>query len=164
MRDICDCSGLCLAMGSSGSNVVSWVVVVMAALSLFSMVCMFQIDRIVHVDLYSYGVRFSDQWTAPYMTMARLVFLFGWMNIAAAISVHMYALAFKHGEVRHLVTAVEEELSKKETSIPTSRKPVSEEPAGEKPVSETTVEENQPIQPVQEEQKSPAFFESSPEE
>jgi hypothetical protein len=63
--------------GSSGNGVFSWVVVFMAALSLFSMLCMFQIDRRVRADLYSLGLRFSYLWALPFSTIAELVFIFG---------------------------------------------------------------------------------------
>jgi len=97
-------------------NAVSWVAVLMAASSLFTMLCLFQIDKIVHNDLYSYGLRFSLQWATPYWTMARIAFTMGWLNIIAAIAVQLYTLAFRRKEVEELVTDVEEEIHKHETA------------------------------------------------
>lgn len=106
-------------MKSYGGSVVSWVVVFMAASSLLSMIGLFQIDRMVHNDLYQYGLRFSYRWAIPYWTMTALVFALGWSNIIAAIAVHLYSMAFKRKEVEQLVTAVEEEISKTTTSTET---------------------------------------------
>lgn len=146
-------------MGSSGNGVVSWIVVFMAALSLFMMFCVLQIDGLVRIDFYRFGLRFSYVWAFPFSTMVRLVFLFGWLNIAAAIIVHMRALAFKRRKVQQLVTKVEAEPAKKESSVPASEKP-----AGEIIVRESIVSENQPAQPVQNEQKSPIVPGITPEE
>jgi hypothetical protein len=157
-------NGLCSVMGSSSNSVISWVVVVMAALSLFSMICMLQIDRIVQGELASFGLRFSNLWVLPYSTMTRLVFLFGWLNIAAAVSVHMYTLAFKRGEVRQLVTEVEAELAKKRASVPASEKLANDKPTNEIIVRENVPSEKQPAQPVQNEQESPIVAGITPEE
>lgn len=87
----------------SGGNVVSWVVVLMVASTLFLMVCLLQIDRVVNNDLYRYGLQFSHQWATPYWTMTRIAFTLGWFNILAAIIVQLYTMTFRRKEVEQLV-------------------------------------------------------------
>jgi hypothetical protein len=96
-------------------NVVSWVVVLMAASSLFSMVCLLQIDRVVHNELYRYGLQFSYEWATLYWTVMRTAFALGWFNIIAAITVQLYTVTFRRKEVEQLVTEVEKEILKTET-------------------------------------------------
>jgi len=91
-------------------SATSWVVVLMAMSSLLSMIGMLKIDQIIHSDLYRYGLQFSYAWAIPYWNIAHFVFAMGWLNIIAAISVHLYSLAFKRKEVEQLVTEVEREL------------------------------------------------------
>lgn len=93
-----------------GGNVVSWVVVLMAASSLFLMVCLLQIDRVVNNDLYRYGLQFSYQWATPYWTMTRIAFALGWFNILAAITVQLYTMTFRRKDVEQLVTEIEKEI------------------------------------------------------
>jgi hypothetical protein len=84
----------------------------MAASSLVSMVCLFQVDRIVDSELLSYSVQLSSIYMA-YSNMIRLAFVLGWFNIVAAIGVHLYSIAFKRKEVEELVTAAEEEMRRR---------------------------------------------------
>ena len=98
-----------------GGNVASVVVVLMAASSLFLMVCLLQIDRTVHHDLYLYGLQFSYQWARPYWIMVRAAFALAWFNIIAAITVQLYTVTFRRREVEQLVTDVAKELRKLET-------------------------------------------------
>jgi hypothetical protein len=60
-----------------GENVVSWVVVLMAASSLSSMFCLLQIDRVVNNDLYRYGLQFSYGWATAYWTLIKAAFALG---------------------------------------------------------------------------------------
>jgi hypothetical protein len=84
----------------------------MAASSLVSMVCLFQVDRIVDSELLSYSIQLSSIYMA-YSNMIRLAFVLGWFNIVAAIGVHLYSIAFKRKEVEQLVTAAEEEIRRR---------------------------------------------------
>lgn len=84
----------------------------MAASSLVSMVCLFQVDRIVDSELLSYSIQLSSIYLA-YSNMIRLAFVLGWFNIVAAIGVHLYSIAFKRKEVEQLVTAAEEEIRRR---------------------------------------------------
>jgi len=76
----------------SGGRLASQVVIVMAAASLFSMVCMLRIDQIVHRDLYSYGLQFSYEWATPYWNTARALLAMSGLSVIAAITVHLYTL------------------------------------------------------------------------
>lgn len=100
-------------MKSSG-NAVNWVVVLMAASSLVSMICLFQVDKIVNGDLYNHGLNFSYDWAIPYWTLTKTAFLVGWINIIAAIGVQLYNVRFRRKEVEELVSEVENEVMKTE--------------------------------------------------
>jgi hypothetical protein len=41
------------------------------ALATLVFVLLFQIDQLVHVTLYSYGLRFDDAWALPYWAFIR---------------------------------------------------------------------------------------------
>jgi hypothetical protein len=99
----------------SDGNVVSWVVLLMAASSLFSMFYLLQIDRIVHNELYGYGLQFSYGWATPYWVMMRTAFTLIWFNIIAAISIQLYTVFFKRREAEQLVTVLNKEILKTET-------------------------------------------------
>jgi hypothetical protein len=83
-----------LRMESNTSN-VSWVVLVMAACSLFSMIGTFEIDGIINHELYLYGLQFSYAWATPYWTTAGFVFAMGWLNIIIALGFDLRALYIK---------------------------------------------------------------------
>jgi len=94
-----------------GGGVVSWAVVLMAAFSLLSIICLFQADRIVHGDLYSYGLQFSYNWATPYWTMTKIAFALGWLNLLIAATVQLY-LFFRQKEVEQLVLDAEKARSR----------------------------------------------------
>jgi len=85
-------------MKPNTANIVSLVLVLMAASSLVSMISTFKIDQIVHGDLYSYGLEFSYQWAMPYWTLTTIVFGMGWFNIIAAIVFQSYMLLYGRKE------------------------------------------------------------------
>jgi len=161
-------------MKSTGTA-VSWVVVLMAMTSLLSMVAMREIDRIVHNDLYRYGLQFSYTWATPYWTTTALVFAMGWFNIIAALSIQLYTVAFRRKEVEQLVAEVEKEISETE-SIPTQQVKEQEQTSKpteaksertDKPVSVTeseTPEKKEEKQTVTEEAQSEGKTESKPPE
>lgn len=82
----------------SGGGLASWVVVFMAVTSLFSIVGMYRIDQVVHHDLYSYGLQYSDSWAVPYWNTVGFVFAMGGLSVISAITVHLYTLAFRRKE------------------------------------------------------------------
>jgi hypothetical protein len=133
-----------------GRDTISWIVMLMATSSLLSMICLFQIDKIVHGNLYSYGLSFSYDWAAPYWTLVRTAFAMGWLNITIAFAVQLYNVRFRRKEVEQLVTAFEEEVSK-------SKKPIEEkakEQKDEEPKRpETTKEAPAAAQPKPETQE-----------
>lgn len=71
-------------------NKISLVLTLMAGASLVSMVATFTIDRIVHHDLYAYGLQFSRQWAVPYWTMSAVVFSMGWLMILTSIGFQLH--------------------------------------------------------------------------
>jgi len=79
-------------------NIVSLVLVLMAASSLVSMISAFKIDQIVHGDLYRYGLEFSYKWAMPYWTLTTIVFGMGWFNIIIAIAFQFYMLLYGRKE------------------------------------------------------------------
>jgi hypothetical protein len=96
----------------TGESPISWVVVAMAASSLFSMICLLQVDGIVDSELFIYGLRASSSYV-PYSNMIRVAFILGWFNIIAAIGVHLYSITFRRKEVEQLVIATEEEMRRR---------------------------------------------------
>jgi uncharacterized membrane protein len=66
-------------------SVVGIVLILMAAVSLFAMISLNQINYIVHGDLYSFGLQFSYRWAIPYWLFSGIVFGLCWVNIAIAI-------------------------------------------------------------------------------
>jgi len=87
-------------MKPAGYNAVSWVLVLMAASSLLSMIGLLQIDRIVHQELYNYNLRFSYQWAVPYWAFMKFLFALGWVNIIAAIAFQSYLIVNKRREAK----------------------------------------------------------------
>ncbi|MCW3998079.1 MAG: hypothetical protein NWF10_05860 [Candidatus Bathyarchaeota archaeon] len=84
----------------------NWVLILMATASLVSMIAAFQLDIIVHVDLYNYGLQFSDAWAYPYWTAIRLIFAMSWLSLIATIAFQVY----KTRVIRSLAKENEEEL------------------------------------------------------
>ena len=70
----------------------NWVLVLMATASLVVMIAAFRLDMIVHQDLYSYGLQFSNGWALPYWDAIRLVFAMAWLNIIVAIAFQVYRI------------------------------------------------------------------------
>ena len=68
----------------------NWVLIVMAIASLVSMIAAYQVDMIVHVDLYSYGLQFSAIWADPYWAAIRLIFAMSWLSLIATIAFQVY--------------------------------------------------------------------------
>ena|SRR3990170_7077101 len=73
------------------SAIARWILAVIAACSLISMLALLQVDSIVHKSLYSYGLQFSDAWATPYWNSIRVVFAMGWLTFGAAAAFQFYA-------------------------------------------------------------------------
>src|SRR3989337_1352570 len=73
------------------SVIARWILLVIAACSLISMLALLQVDSIVHKSLYSYGLQFSDAWATPYWNSIRVVFAMGWLTFGAAAAFQFYA-------------------------------------------------------------------------
>ena len=103
-------------MKSSGLSAVTLVPLVMAAFSLFSMIGMFQIDRIVHHDLYTYNLQFSVQWAKPYWDLTAFIFAMGWFNIILALAFQLYVVTYGRREEKQFATEVNKEILNLETN------------------------------------------------
>jgi hypothetical protein len=68
----------------------NWVLILMGLASLVSMIAAFQLDLIVHIDLYSYGLQFSVAWAYPYWTAIRVIFAMAWLSLIATIAFQVY--------------------------------------------------------------------------
>lgn len=69
------------------STPVVFAMIIMALVSLLILVGQNQLDRIINVDLYSFGLRFSYLWATPYWLYSALVIGFSWFNIIASIAI-----------------------------------------------------------------------------
>jgi len=127
-------------MKSAADSAVSLVLVLMAASSLFSMIGLFQLDKIVHQDLYNYGLQFSYQWATPYWNILSAVFAMGWLNIIAAIVFQSYLVIQRRREAKKLKTRAEKETLEKEA------KPAEK-------VEEPKEQESKPAETVEEREK-----------
>lgn len=82
-------------MRSVADGDVSLFLVLTAACSLFSMIGLMQLHRIVNRDLYSFGLQFSYAWAVPYWNIMNFVFAMGWLTIIAAIAFQSYLIMQK---------------------------------------------------------------------
>jgi uncharacterized membrane protein len=70
----------------------NWVLVIMAAASLISMIAAFNNNTIVSHDLYLYGLKFSYGWAIGYWDMIGIIFAMAWLNIIIAIAFQIYRI------------------------------------------------------------------------
>lgn len=97
----------------------NWVLILMAGASLVSMIAAFQLDLIVNVDLYSYGLQFSDAWAYPYWTAIRIIFAMSWLSLIATIVFQVY----KTRVIRSIeAESEEEEIEVTIESVPKEKK------------------------------------------
>jgi hypothetical protein len=73
-------------------SVVSVLLIVVAASSLFVMFSLNNISQIVHSDLYNFGLQFSYRWAMPYWVFSGIVFGLCWASILVSISMTLYLL------------------------------------------------------------------------
>jgi hypothetical protein len=70
-------------------SLIRIVLVVWVVSSVFTLLLFLDIDRIVHHDLYEYGLQFSITWASHYWGDARAVYIL--MMVPAALSIGMLA-------------------------------------------------------------------------
>ena len=70
----------------------NWVLLIMAAASLVSMIAALGVNDIISHDLTSYGLRFSYGWAIPYWNTIGTVIAMAWVNIIVAIVFQVYRI------------------------------------------------------------------------
>jgi hypothetical protein len=78
----------------------NWVLIVMAAASLISMIAAFSISWIVSHDLYLYGLQFSYSWAMRYWDTIGTIFAMSWLNIITALAFQVYRIRTIHRDRR----------------------------------------------------------------
>jgi hypothetical protein len=67
----------------------------MAGASLVSMLATLNIDHIVNIDLYNYGLQFTTEWAVQYWTMTAIVFSMGWLIIITSVAFQLYLVVHR---------------------------------------------------------------------
>lgn len=70
----------------------NWVLLIMAAASLVSMIAALGVNDIISHDLTSYGLSFSYGWAIPYWNTIGTVIAMAWVNIIVAIVFQVYRI------------------------------------------------------------------------
>lgn len=70
----------------------NWILLLMAAASLISMLAAFGLEGIISNDLSRYGLEFSYGWAIPYWNTIGVIFAMAWLNIIAAIAFQTYRI------------------------------------------------------------------------
>jgi len=96
-------------MKSVDDSSVSLVLLLMAASSLFSMIGLLQLNKMVQNDLVRSGLHFNYGWAVPYWNLMSFVFALGWVNIIAAIAFQSYLLMQRSKEAKLLTLDAEEQ-------------------------------------------------------
>lgn len=71
-------------------SAISVILLLMAATSLMIMLSLYQINYMVHGDLYNFGLQFSYRWAMPYWILSGIIFGLSWTNIALSIVFTLY--------------------------------------------------------------------------
>ena len=103
------------------STIVKIVLILWIVSSVLILSLLWQIDRIVHGDLYNYGLQFSYEWAVPYWTNYRLIMIFMLIPVAlSTVTLFVNLLAWLRGErievtvkKRKPTTAIKKVLNKK---------------------------------------------------
>ena len=152
----------------SQSSATSWAVVLMAATSVVLMICLYQIDNIVHGTLYDYGLQFSYSWAGPYWKLTQIGFTLGWLNIAVAFAVQLYNIRMKP-KAEQPTTAIEkawetwkipEENAKEHKERKTARPPWEKPTTAPEPEVQEKKEEQQPEETLEKEPWEPQLPET----
>jgi len=114
-------------MKSVDDSSVSLVLLLMASSSLFSMIGLLQLNKIVQDDLVRSGLHFSHAWAVPYWNLMSLVFALMWVNIIAAIAFQSYLLMQRKKEAKSLTPDAEEQHSQAEQATEPPRESESQQ-------------------------------------
>jgi hypothetical protein len=148
----------------SRSDATSWAVVLMAATSVVLMICLYQIDNIVHGTLYNYGLQFSYNWAGPYWRLTQIGFTVGWLNIIIAFAVQLNSIRMKPKAEQ---TATANEKARETEKPQKQRKPPRKAPEEHKETKPTEPPEEKPIMApepeAQEKKEEPQQPDKTPE-
>jgi hypothetical protein len=75
---------------NSMRSVFNWVLLLMAAYSLVTIILLFLIDTVVNNTLYSYGLQFRYAWAIGYWNLIRLGFVVSWLVIITTVALQIY--------------------------------------------------------------------------
>ena len=76
-------------------SLAKWLPTIVAICGLVSLYVFWQIDGLVHVRLYDYGLIFSNDWAMPYWTAARVGWVMCGLVVVLAIVSQLYLLRQK---------------------------------------------------------------------
>ena len=79
-------------------SLARWLPAIVALCGLVSLYIFWQIDNLVHVNLYEYGLEFSNDWAIPYWTAARIGWVMAGLVVVLAIVSQLYLLRQKSVE------------------------------------------------------------------
>jgi hypothetical protein len=148
----------------------------MAATSVVLMICLYQIDIIVHGTLYNYGLQFSYNWAGPYWKLTQIGFTVGWLNIIIAFAVQLNSIRMKPKAEQPATAnkkAWETEKPQKQRKPPRKspkehKKTKPTKPPEEKPTTapepEAQEKKEEPQQPDEIPEKEPQLPETKPDE
>jgi len=81
----------------------NWVLVIMAAASVISMIAVLSLDSMISQQLPTYGLEFSYGWAIPYWNTVAIVFVMAWINIISAIAFQVYRIrAIRKDEIQNV--------------------------------------------------------------
>jgi hypothetical protein len=94
----------------------NWVLLLMAAASLISMIAAFSLESIVSQDLSRYGLQFSYGWAIPYWNTIGTIFAMSWLNIIAGIAFQVYRIITIRKEEKQNTSELENTLKSNDDS------------------------------------------------
>jgi hypothetical protein len=94
----------------------NWVLLLMAAASLISMIAAFGLEGIISNDLSRYGLQFSYGWAIPYWNTIGIIFAMAWLNIIAAIAFQTYRIITIRKEEKQNANELESTLKSNDDS------------------------------------------------
>ena len=123
-------------MGAKAWEDLWWVSYVVLAVWLVNGILIIylqsQIDSIVNVQLYDYGLQFSKQWADAYWTSARLMLVF--LGLPMALSAAVFVAGFRR--FRKKATSILSKKKKEQTQVEPSQMEVQVAPVEENPSPE----------------------------
>ena len=94
----------------------NWVLLLMGAASLISMLAAFGLEGIISNDLSRYGLQFSYGWAIPYWNTIGIIFAMAWLNIIAAIAFQTYRIITIRKEEKQNANELESTLKSNDDS------------------------------------------------